>query len=114
MIRVYIDEDAMSAAIVTALRSNGFDVLTAEEASMRGRSDPDHLRFATAEGRVLYGFNRKDYMKLHRDLLQAGVHHAGIVLLGTRSPDIGRQLRGLIAVAHLRGHEGMQDWLEVI
>lgn len=114
MIRVYIDEDAMSAALVAALRGYGFDVLTAHEAGMRGRSDPDHLRLASAEGRVLFGFNSRDYMRIHREILQAEGHHAGIVLLGKRSPDIGRQLRGLIAVAELHGQEGMVDGMEVI
>ena len=61
MIALYIDEDALDSGLVGALRHSGYDVLTAEEAGMRGRSDREHLALATAEGRILFSYDKKDY-----------------------------------------------------
>jgi len=52
-IRLYLDEDAMQTALVIALRARRVDVLTASDCAMVGRSDEDHLRYATSGGRVL-------------------------------------------------------------
>lgn len=59
----------MSEALVAALRANSFDVETAKELKRRAISDIDHLRYATSVGRVLYSFNRRDYLRLHGELL---------------------------------------------
>ena len=52
-IRLYLDEDTMDRALVSALRARGVDMLTAHEANRIERPDDDHLAFATAEERVL-------------------------------------------------------------
>ena len=54
MIPLYLDEDCMDRELVTALRARGADVTTAADAEMLGRSDADHLDYATSQGRVLY------------------------------------------------------------
>lgn len=46
-IRLYIDEDSMSHALVRALRARGVDVTTALDEAMIERSDVDHLNYAT-------------------------------------------------------------------
>ena len=38
-IRLYLDEDTMDKALVSALRARGVDVLTAQEATMIERPD---------------------------------------------------------------------------
>ena len=52
-IRLYIDEDAMDADLLGALRARGLDLQTALEAGMIEREDREHLAYATAQGRVV-------------------------------------------------------------
>jgi ActR/RegA family two-component response regulator len=68
-IRLYIDEDSMDRALVRALRARGVDVTTALEEEMIERGDAEHLDYATAQGRVLYSFNREDFYRLHTTYL---------------------------------------------
>jgi len=109
-IRLYIDEDSLDNALVHALRVRGVDVLTANEAGMSGRDDPDHLRSATSEGRVLYTRNAGDFCQLHAEYLASGASHAGIVI--TRQEfTVGDQMRGLVHLIALRTAEQMVDQL---
>ena len=56
-IRLYLEEDSMSQALVRGLRARGVDVITALQEGMIERRDEDHLEYATQAGRVLYSFN---------------------------------------------------------
>jgi len=112
--RIFLDEDAMAAALIQALRSNGFDVETSDSAGLRGRTDADQLAFATAERRFLYSFNRGDYARLHLSHLADSRSHGGIVLLGKRTTDIGTQLRGLLAVTEGKLQDDMRNLLAFI
>lgn len=77
MAKFYSNENFPIPAVL-ALRALGHDVVTIQE---RGRanestSDPDVLRAATSEGRVVLTLNRKDFYRLH----EQGRAHAGIVV----------------------------------
>lgn len=65
-LRLYIDEDAMGRSLLVALRARHVDVVTATEANMTNKSDEEHLRWATANRRVLYSSNIADYVQLHQ------------------------------------------------
>lgn len=78
---LYIDEDSSDRAMVSALRSAGCDVLTANEAGMTERLDSEHLAFATEQRRILVTQNIRDFRVLHRQLMESGRHHRGIVLI---------------------------------
>ena len=69
MLPLYLDEDSMDQALVRALRARGVDVLTALEAGMIERDDPDHPAYATAHGRALCTFNVGDFYRLDSDWL---------------------------------------------
>ena len=66
-------------------------MLGAWAAGKRQRDDEEHLLFATTQGRALYGFNARDYFRLHTEFLEQGRSHAGIVrnttLLASRCVD---------------------------
>ncbi len=79
-IRLYVDEDAMDADLVDALRTRGVDLQTASEAGMIEREDHEHLAYATAQGRVVYSFNRGHFCRLHAEVLARGESHAGVVV----------------------------------
>jgi hypothetical protein len=74
MARLYADEN-FDFPIVEQLRRLGHDVLTVAEAGRQGCSDAQVLADATAHGRSVVTFNRRDFFRLHR---QQPVH-AGII-----------------------------------
>jgi hypothetical protein len=77
MARLYADED-FSYPAVEELRRLGHDVLTAQEAGEggQGRTDPEVLAIASAEGRAVVTFNRRHFVRLHH---QSGSHFGIIV-----------------------------------
>jgi len=95
-IKIYLDEDAMDADLATALRLRGVDVLTALEAGMIAKPDPDHLRFATLQQRVLYSYNVGDFVDLHRQFLTDGREHAGIIVAQQQRYLVGEQMRRIL------------------
>ncbi len=93
LVRLYVDEDSMSHALIRALRSRNVDVATALESGMIEREDQDHLTFAVAQGRVLYTFNIRDYYLLHTAILTQGKSHAGLILARQQRYSVGEQAR---------------------
>ena len=114
MLALYTDEDSMDTVLVRALRVRGFDVLTAQEAGMVGRTDADHLKFATAERRVLCTFNVGDFWALHGEYLLAGRSHAGIVLMPQQRYTVGEQLRRLLRLAATLSSDAMVNRAEFL
>jgi len=89
-----------------ALRARGIDVQTALEAEMIERSDADHLKFATAQGRVLCSFNVGDFHRLHTSYMAQHKSHAGIVLARQQQYAVGEHMRRLLKlIAHLTAEE---------
>ena len=78
---IYLDENFIDEIYIDVLSAGAFDVLDAKSAGMLGRSDADQLAFATAHERLLVTFDRKDYFRLHGEVIQRGDHHAGILLV---------------------------------
>jgi hypothetical protein len=77
MARFYTNEN-FRRKVVEALRESGHDVLTTFEAGNAnlGISDEDVLSFAHAQNRIVLTFNRKDFVKIHRQNEQ----HSGIIV----------------------------------
>lgn len=78
-IALYLDED-VHPALAVILRERSFDVLTASEAGMLGKSDPEQLEFATREGRAILTHNIRDYVQLARQYDERNRSHAGIIV----------------------------------
>jgi hypothetical protein len=92
-ITIYFDEDAQDNDLIQALGLRGIDVIGAWAVGMRERKDEEHLRFATAQKRVLYSFNVQDYCRLHAEFLAQNRTHAGIVLAKQQHYSVGEQMR---------------------
>jgi hypothetical protein len=75
MANLYADEN-FKYAVVQLVRSHGHDVLTVQEAGQRGSSDVQVLAFATANQRAVLTFNRRHFIKLHKQ----SANHSGIVV----------------------------------
>ena len=114
MFKLYIDEDSMDRDLVRSLRARGVDVITAQEVGMTGRSDEDHLLFATGEGRVLFSFNRGDFFRLHTQLVADGRSHAGILLARQQHYSVGEQMRRLLRAMALRSAADMHNRIEFL
>jgi hypothetical protein len=113
-IRLYMDEDAMSRALATALRKQGIEVNTARDAGMMGYSDEQHLKYVAEQGYVLYSFNAKDFYSLHTRLLKQGLSHAGIVLAPQGRYSVGEQMRRLLRLIAAKSAEEMIDQVEFL
>lgn len=110
-IRLYLDENAMDSGLVQALRSQGIDVTTVQDAQRRGDADEQQLVYATEQGRVIYSYNIKDFMVLHIRFLEHGQSHAGIALAHERDYGIGEQARRLLRITEALSAEEMRNQL---
>ncbi len=82
------------------------------EAGRGGSTDLSQLEWASGENRTIITFNVAHFAKLHRDWIQQGRHHAGIVVSRQRS--IGELLQGLLNLASSLSADEMSDRLEFL
>ena len=113
-IRLYLEEDSMSQALVRGLRARGVDVTTALQEGMIERRDEAHLEYATQAGRVLYSFNVADFYYLHGKCLSEGKEHAGLILTRQQRVSVGEQLRRLLRLIAKVPAEEMKNRVEFL
>jgi hypothetical protein len=106
-IAFYMDEQ-IPRAVTEGLRRRGGDVLTAQEAGLRGATDEEHLAYASREARVIFTQDA-DFLRLHA----AGRSHRGIVYAPQRLP-IGAIVRGLMLIYDVLSPEDMLDQVEFL
>jgi len=106
-IRIYIDEDSMKQALVTALRNAGVDTITPSDVNRTGYPDEEQLEWATGEGRVLYTANIGDFCRIHSVLMAQGVSHAGIIMVQQQRYSVGDLLRGILNLMEAMSAEDM-------
>lgn len=111
-IKLYLDEDTISRALVSALRSRNVNVLTAKEADHIQVSDRDHLEYATSLGRTVFTFNTRDFANLHREYMSENRHHAGIIV--SDQLQVGVLIRRLLKLLNTRSSTDMENWLEYL
>jgi predicted nuclease of predicted toxin-antitoxin system len=93
-IRLYLDEDCMNRALLTALRQREIDVTTVSEVKREGFADDEQLLWAAQNNRVICTYNIRDFSKLHKQFLAENKAHAGIILMH-QDFSIGERLYGL-------------------
>jgi len=99
----------MDGDLVRGLRSREIDVVTAADAHMIGRTDQEHLMFATERGRALYSFNVGDFHGIHRAWIVGGQSHSGIILAQQKRYTVGDQIRRLLRLIGSSTSETMKD-----
>jgi predicted nuclease of predicted toxin-antitoxin system len=67
-------------ALAETLRADGIEVDTVAERGLGGRSDPDVLTAAAADGYVVLTENVSDFARIAAERLTAGGHHPGVVI----------------------------------
>lgn len=103
---VLLDAD-VPPAVAIGLRQRGHDVEAASgAASLEGLEDPQLLRLATRQRRVLVTFNIADFIEVATMFANAQEEHAGIILIHSRSyqrTEIGAIVGALDDVLRSRG-----------
>jgi hypothetical protein len=112
LIKLYLDEDTISRALIKALRSRNADVVTAKEADLIQVDDRDHLEYATSLNRVVFTFNARDFVRLHTEYMSTGRHHGGIIV--SDQAQVGVIVRRLLKLLNIRSATDMQDRLEFL
>ena len=113
-ISLYLDEDIQTKGLVQSLREHGVDVVVAWEVGMRQRDDDAQLALASSQGRVLYGYNVKDYFRIHAEWLTQGKSHAGIILVKQQTYSIGEELRRLLRLMAAKSADEMKNQIEFL
>ena len=104
----------MSRALIRALTARGIDVANAVDAGLAGVTDTAHLEYATETSRVLYSFNVRDFHRLHREWLERGKSHAGLVLVPQQVYSIGEQMRRLLRLSSEVSAQEMRNRVEFL
>jgi predicted nuclease of predicted toxin-antitoxin system len=83
-------DEHVPTTVSQGLRRRGVDVLTAQEADMRGASDEEHLVLAMREGQIIFTQDA-DFLRMHA----SGHSHRGIVY-APQVTSTGAIVRGLV------------------
>lgn len=94
-IALYTDAD-VHGDLAAQLRAREYDVISAVEAGNVDISDPSQLEFAISQGRAILTFNIQDFEPLHREYLNKGREHFGIVVCD--QIPIGELLRRVLSM----------------
>jgi hypothetical protein len=76
---------------------------------MVAQSDEAHLAYASSSGRVLHTFNVADFYELHRQFIETGREHAGLVLGTQQRYTVGERMRKLLRLRAEWTAEDMQN-----
>ena len=106
---IYSDEDTSPHRLTKALREAGYDCLSAVEAGRGGYPDDEQLQFAAESGRAILTSNRKDFMRLHTEWMEAVRHHAGIIIVTHALIAPGVLMSKLLQLQGDRSPEAMRD-----
>ena len=97
--KFYFDEDSTQHRLIAALRSHTVDVVTSLDSGMNARDDESQLYSATAQSRVLVSANAGDFAWLHREWLEQGRLHCGILIIPQQRYSTGELVRRILRVA---------------
>ncbi len=112
--KLLLDEH-VQAALAEALRRQGFDAITVADVAQRGLTDEALLEWATQQSRVLFTYNMRDFVPLHKRWQERGWEHAGIIVspqLSVREAlrRLKNLLRGRTSAEMTNRLEFLSDW----
>lgn len=111
-IKLYIDED-LSDRVAVALRSRGFDAISAHEVDMRGKTDKEQLDYAIKHNRIILTRNIKHFVNLQREYYKEGLPHNGILVTDYLPlKELIRRLTKFLNEKNLTEISNTLDWLQ--
>jgi len=105
-IELYLDED-VSVLLAKLLIARGYDVVTALDAGMLGKDDPEQLRYAALKERCILTHNREHFEEIHRYYIKNSLHHHGIII-ATRKP-VYELMRRVLAILNKLTADEMEN-----
>jgi hypothetical protein len=78
---------------------------------LRGKDDTAQLEWAAANNRTLYIFNVSDFCRLHREYVEHGSEHAGIIVVPRQRYTVKQQIRLLLDILKTRSAAQMRNTL---
>jgi len=112
--KLHLDEDADSHALLNALRQRGLDVSSSRELSLLQCSDEEQLAWELKQGRAIYTYNASDFCRLHSEYIRQGRHHAGINIGDQQAVSIGEEMRRLLRIGDAKNADDMRDNLDYL
>lgn len=109
--KLLLDEH-VQVTVAEALRHSGLDVVTVAEIGQRGLSDEALLEWAAQHGRVIFTYNMKDFVLLHKRWQDRGWEHHGIIV--SQQLSVGEVLRRLQNLLRKRTSAEMLNRLEFL
>lgn len=96
-IRLFTDEHIF-LDLAVALRLQGYDVISCQEAGRANQriSDHEQLIFATQQRRAVITYNARDFLRLDKRWKLSGQRHAGIVIVPATVERFGELLHRVI------------------
>jgi hypothetical protein len=97
-VRLMLDVHLSGPVVGEALRKRGHDVLAVDQSpELRELEDPELLRLAKQEGRILVTSNIGDFMEHITEWAYAGESHTGIIMVVYQAPRarFGLLIRGI-------------------
>jgi predicted nuclease of predicted toxin-antitoxin system len=79
--RLYLDDDLDSNALIALLRRGGHEVVSPRVAGTRGLADEEHMHYAVTHGLVLLTANAEDFLNLHLEWTAQHQGHSGILVV---------------------------------
>jgi hypothetical protein len=107
--RLHLDADTSKKSLLKALIAHGHDVTrTPNEWMTLDANDTEQLLGATAQGRVIFTFNVRDFM----ELAKLYPHHAGILLTSQKPmPELLSALDRMFDKTNTDEWSGQVRWL---
>jgi predicted nuclease of predicted toxin-antitoxin system len=108
-LRLLLDE-MYPTALAEALRAAGIDARTVVELGLAGRSDPEILAAAVADGYVVLTENVADFAHISAEHLTAGRHHSGVLIaLSSRFSRRRAGIGAIVAAVHAVADQKLED-----
>ena len=109
-VRLYVDADASEMAVIVGLLAAAESIyVRIWRLAVWQRRTRISWRTRRNKKRAIYTFNASDFARLHRDCLQAGRSHAGIIVISEQRYSIGEKYRRLAAFIHSMTAESLRD-----
>lgn len=108
--KLHLDADASRISLMRALIENGHDVTrTPNDWMALDADDEQQLLGASAQGRIIFTFNIRDFIALAKRY----PYHGGIILSSQKPmPDLFKSLDHLLSITNAPDWPGQVRWLK--